>query len=1361
MIHHAPADAIPHWSKRGLRLIWRLLRWALGLLGLAWGLLLLAWAVLQWAILPHINDWRPRLEREASQSLGIPVRIGNIAVSAGGWFPALELKDVRLLDKQGRQTLLLPRVAASLSARSLLAFELRFEQLLIDGPQMEVRRDRSGHIYVAGLSVDPATGEASTGLAEEWADWFFKQREFAVRHGRIRWIDELHAAPPLELADLDLVLRNGLRQHLIRLDATPPPAWGERFSMQGRFNQSLLKRPGDLRHWSGQLYADLPRSDLHELRRHVNLPFDLQEGDGALRAWIDISNGKPLGATVDMALRAVKLRLAARAPELALSQLEGRLQLLREPQALVLQATQLGFVSADGVTWPRSNWGVQLKLAKDANASLADIQPGTALGGALTAQRLDLALMAQLAAGLPLGERPHALLAELAPRGVVNGLSASWEGPLEAPIHYRVKAGLEALHLDPGEPGGIHHVGRPGVDKADLQIDATDKGGQATLLIADGRLEFPGLFEEPVVPLGQASARLEWSVDAGRYALKVGALKLENADLRGTFDASWRSGRGADPKGLPGQLELSGRIARIDAVKVQRYLPLILGEHARGYVKDAVRSGEARDITVRVRGDLADFPFDGGRPGQFRIAAQVRDVNLAYVPPAAPGLPLSWPALEHAEGGLVFDRGSMQIVGARASVLGYPLSGVSGGIKDLAHQRVLEIEGGGQGPLASLLQFMRASPLDEWTGHALKDASSTGNAGFKLALQLPLADLNRSAVKGSVQLLGNDVRIRPDVPLLEGARAAVDFDRNGFKVSGGKAHALGGDLSFDGGSQRDGSYRFNGTGTATAEGLRRAKELPLAPQLAAVASGQTTYKLQLGISGHGQVEIGIASPLAGLALDLPAPLRKEADATLPLRIALVPTNATHDELRVELGTLLQLLYQRDTGGAEARVQRGAIALQDRLPPLPEAGVQLQANLGKVNLDAWKLAAERIAGGDSSGPLDPAAAATSYVPHQIGLRAQSLQLSGRELAHVVAGITRAADGSGAWRFSVDADQLSGFIELRPPQGVASAGRISARLARLSLPRQEADSVSQMLDSQPGNVPALDIVVDNFELRGKQLGRLEVEARAGGDPASGGRDWHLNKLRLVNPHAVLNASGEWLKAEPGSRQRRTELDWRLDVSDAGRLLEELGQGQVLRNGKGVLNGRIGWLGSPLTPDFPSLEGQLNVSLDAGQFLKVEPGVGRLLGVLSLQSLPRRLLFDFRDVFSEGFAFDGISGDVTIARGLATSKNLKMRAVQASVLVDGSADLAGETQNLRVLVVPEINAGGASLAYALINPAVGLGTFLAQLLLNKPMAAASTREFHITGRWDAPKVEQVEHKGELPPDDDTPADKKEAKP
>jgi uncharacterized protein YhdP len=205
----------------------------------------------------------------------------------------------------------------------------------------------------------------------------------------------------------------------------------------------------------------------------------------------------------------------------------------------------------------------------------------------------------------------------------------------------------------------------------------------------------------------------------------------------------------------------------------------------------------------------------------------------------------------------------------------------------------------------------------------------------------------------------------------------------------------------------------------------------------------------------------------------------------------------------------------------------------------------------------------------------------------------------------------------------------------------------------------------------------------------------------------------------------------------------MDFKLQIADSGALLARLGTPKAVRGGKGQLSGQIAWQGSPFALDYPSLAGQINVAVDSGQFLKVDPGAARLLGVLSLQSLPRRLSLDFRDLFQEGFAFDTFTGDVTIAQGVATSNNLRMRGVQAAVLMEGSADIARETQDLRVVVVPEINAGTAALAYAVINPAIGLGAFLAQAVLKKPLTAAGTREFRVTGPWADPKVERVERK------------------
>jgi len=237
--------------------------------------------------------------------------------------------------------------------------------------------------------------------------------------------------------------------------------------------------------------------------------------------------------------------------------------------------------------------------------------------------------------------------------------------------------------------------------------------------------------------------------------------------------------------------------------------------------------------------------------------------------------------------------------------------------------------------------------------------------------------------------------------------------------------------------------------------------------------------------------------------------------------------------------------------------------------------------------------------------------------------------------------------------------------------------------------------------------------------------------------------MNRLRLTTPEARLDATGSWLTPSgPGSR-RRSVMNFKLDLADGGAFLDRLGTERAIRGGKGQLSGRIDWLGSPLSLDYETLSGQVNVAIESGQFLKADPGAARLLGVLSLQALPRRLSLDFRDVFQQGFAFDNISGDVSVAEGVAHTNNLRMRGVQAVVLMEGMADVERETQDLRVIVVPEINAGTASLAYAAINPAVGLGTFLAQLVLRRPLVQAGTREFHVSGSWADPKVERIERK------------------
>ncbi len=1361
------------------------LRALLWLLLALWLVMFVGWLSLHWLILPHIEEWRPTIEARASAMLGAPIRIGAISARSSGWVPSIELRDVRVLDPEQRVALTLPRVFAALSSRSLLALEPRFAQLLIDGASLDVRRDKSGRIRVAGLDFTSGQGAADDDAA---ADWFFKQHEFVIRAGTLRWIDEARDAPPLALADVELVVRNGLREHDVRLDATPPAGWGDRFSVRGRFVQPLFARSSDWHRWSGRAYVDLPRADLSELRRRVNLPFELSEGDGALRGWFDLKDGQPTGASVDVALRAVALRLDKGIEPLEFEQVAGRIDAEKADDRTIVSVHQLGFRTGDGLSWTPSD--LRVVWRQD--------EAGEVTGGEFDAERLDVGVIAAIAARVPMGAAMRDLLADLRPRGVITQLRTRWDGPLDAPQRYRVKGQLSELALTARPSPEADAIGRPGLSNAALQLEATETGGQARIEMQPGRLDLPGVFEDREVAFDRLDAKLAWKIEpaasgaAPKVTAKVTAASFANADAKGDLTATWRSGPGSGVgRGgrYPGQLELDGKLVEGVAARTARYLPLGLPQGVRSYITGAVREGTISSATFRVRGDLWDFPFHdakAARDGELRIAAKVEGVTFAYVPgEVVPGAATaqpreSWPPLTSASGELVVDRSSLDIRGAKAQVGNVEWSGVQGRIAELGSRARLEIEGTARGPLDDMLRFVEATPVGRWTGKALGGASATGAAELKLALSMPLARPGESTVKGALALAGNDVRMTPDTPLLAAAKGRIDFSQRGFTVSGASARTLGGEIAFEGGSSAGlsggDSQRFSGRGTVTAEALRQSPELGTLARLAQSMSGQTSYRATLAFVA-GRPQINVASNLVGLGIELPAPLAKAAATPLALRFRTAPEDGTpmpidgaaafREALQVDVGGVVQAHFVREVSGDAARVVRGAIRVGEPRPAaadraveptpldpiealaLPANGVAANVNLKRLDVEAWQAALARVQGDGAArsgtGAAAPlvfdASGGAGYVPDAIALRVGELVVGSRRLANVTAGLSQQAE---LWRASISADELEGYLEYRPARrGAAGAGRVFGRLARLSLPKGEVERVESLLDAQPATIPALDIVVDDFELRGRRLGRLEIEAtNRGAGNRDGTREWQLAKLNLTMPEAQLAATGTWGDGAAGSGPaRRASMNFTLTLGDSGALLERLGMGRVVRGGKGSLTGEVSWPGSPFSPDYAKMTGQVKVAIDSGQFLKAGPGAARLLSVLSLQSLPRRLLFDFRDLFAEGFAFDNVVGDVKIGQGQAATNNLRMRGAAAAVLMEGSADLERETQDLRVVVVPEINAGTASLAYAVINPAIGLGTFLAQYFLRKPLMAASTREFRVTGPWDDPKVERVE--------------------
>jgi uncharacterized protein (TIGR02099 family) len=959
------------------------------------------------------------------------------------------------------------------------------------------------------------------------------------------------------------------------------------------------------------------------------------------------------------------------------------------------------------------------------------------------------------------------------PKGNVEKLRLNWQGTASALKNYSAKGRLSQLEVMAVSP-------MPGVKGLNLDFELDQNSGQVAIDLNNGSVDLPEVFQESRIDFAKLTALARWQIKEEHITVQVSNIDIANADAQGTAQIKWESAdpsKSANHSRYPGILSLQADLTHVEGNRVYRYLPLPIDQRARDYVHNAITAGQASNVRFDIRGDIAQMPAVYPHQGIFKISANVQNAGMAFVPrnlQSAQDLP--WPALTDLSGKLLFNGMQLQVKDARAHLDRSPAVQVLQADVTIADLRetVVKVNALFKGPLKDELRVVSESPIGGLIGDALAHSTGTGLAEVKVDLDLPIAHLNQSKVQGRIDFSGNDLQVTPSTPKLQRTRGQLGFNQASLNLNGVQARMLGGDVRLDGGltftkeasSVSTLTNVIRASGTASAEGLRQATELGLVTRLARFVSGTTAYTANLGVR-RGQVEWMVQSNLQGLASSLPAPLEKAADLPMALRIQSQLTEMSNqgngsasvtERFSMRLGNLGTAMYERDMSSGQTTVLRGAIELgpiQTQAMMLPVSGVSANIQLPVIDVNAWQ---DVIALNSENGTADGSTTLTdigvmAYLPTSLALQANTLTFGGHQAHQVVLGGRRE---DATWQANLAAKELNGYIEYR--QGVDRAGTTTpgllyARLAKLTLGTGEAPKVEALLDAQPRSIPALDVIVDEFETHGKSFGRLEVEAinRMAIGGAEGVPEWRLNKFNLSVPEATLTSSGNWTRLNAQGEQpskeraktletRRTVLNFKLDVANGGALLTRLGMKDIVRQGKGKFEGQVSWLGSPLKINYPTLSGAFTVNVTEGQFLKSDPGIAKLFGVLSLQALPRRLTLDFRDVFDAGFAFDFFRGDVKVDHGLAYTNNLQMKGVNAAVLMEGQADIARETQDLKVVVVPEINAGTASLIATVINPAVGLGSFLAQMFLRRPLIASNTKELHVTGSWSDPQVEEM---------------------
>ncbi|HTS20632.1 MAG TPA: YhdP family protein [Casimicrobiaceae bacterium] len=1282
----APAPAAGSWPRAVARLCGRVVVVVI----VAFCVLLLA---IRFVAFPQLERHQAEIAGLLARQIGQPVEIGSLTSGWDGWNPRLDVSDFRIVDRaSGAPVLSLPALHLTVAWTSLLFLDLRFKELALERPELAISRDGSGMLHVAGLAIDPNESRSDSRLA----DWLLRQRRIVVHDGALVWNDEQRGAPPLALKRVELRLENGFGRHRFGLTATPPHAVAGALDLRGDMVGRSL---GAWRSSHGRIYARLDYADVAAWRAWVPLPIDVQSGKGALRVWLDYADGQAREVIADVVLTDVQAKLAPELRELAVTRLDGRLGWRSNSGTRQFFVEHLGFTGTAGATLDPTD----LKL------TLRDATPRQAASGAIEFSNLQLAPVAQIAENLPLPERWRRDLGRYLPRGTLTEGSLQWTGEATEPASFAARAKFSELGLTAQD-------GWPGLSGVSGSFDATDKRGSVKLQSRAVVLDLPRILDDKVA-LDSLQGGVAWQRTDGELAFSFDQVAFSNPGIAGSANGSYRTASGS-----PGIIDLTAQVTRADAKEVYRYVPAVLPLAVRGWLRRSLVAGAASDARLRLNGNLADFPFADAKQGQFQLVIKARGVTLDYAE--------SWPPFTDVDGEVRLEGPHLTVTASRGQMFDSAVSRAKVEIADLrAPEHLLRIDGEASGPSSDFLKFIAQSPVNEWTDHVTDGAEASGNGTLALKVDLPLSKPDATRIDGEYAFDGNQLRLPGGVPPLSKVSGKLAFTEHDLRAPQITADVLGGTARLAVTSS-GGRIRVAGQGSLDLGLLRTEYPKMLIAQR---VSGSTDWQLTIDASGETSTGV-IETSLRGAKIDLPPPLAKQSGEAVPLRLERRVAQPGRDTIVARYGKAAQLSLQRRFAGMSASIERALLVLGEGGGEPDRPGLWIRGSTDALDADAWLVVKRDV---ESTGGVEELPLAG------IDLTVHELDAFGRRFNDLHIGATHAAD---AWHIDLAGRELAGHAQWEGSARSRPNGRIAAQLQRLTVPAPSpapeaaaATAASEKAEAaaRPNPWPEIDIVADSFLLHGRDLGKLELTAQPKG------ADWQIQRVQLASDDGKLSANGWWRASQ---RRQQTTLDAELDVSDAGKYLARFGLPDAVRGAASKIRGQVAWAGGPDAFDYPTLSGAFRIDSGTGQFIKVDPGVGKLLGVLSLQSLQRRLAFDFHDLFGEGFAFDQLNGDVKIVDGLMKSDNLRIVGPAARVSISGETDLARETQQLRIRVQPTLSAGvsvGAAvllLANPIIGAAVGAGSLLAQKVLQDPIEQIFSYEYVVSGSWSDPVVERA---------------------
>ncbi|ELZ2925329.1 AsmA2 domain-containing protein YhdP [Escherichia coli] len=1227
--------------------------------------------------LPHLDAWRPEILNKIESATGMPVEASQLSASWQNFGPTLEAHDIRAELKDGGE-FSVKRVTLALDVwQSLLHMRWQFRDLTF-----WQLRFRTNTPITSGGSDDSLE-------ASHISDLFLRQFDhFDLRDSEVSFLTP--SGQRAELAIPQLTWLNDPRRHraegLVSLSSLTGQHGVMQVRMDLRDDEGLLS--------NGRVWLQADDIDLKPwLGKWMQDNIALETAQFSLEGWMTIDKGDVTGGDVWLKQGGASWLGEKQTHTLSVDNLTAHITRENPGWQFSIPDTR---ITMDGKPWPSG--ALTLAWIPEQDVGGKDNKRSDELR--IRASNLELAGLEGIR---PLAAKLSPALGDVwrstQPSGKINTLAL--DIPLQAADKTRFQASWSDLAWKQWKllPGAEHFSGT---------LSGSVENGLLTASMKQAKMPYETVFRAPL-EIADGQATISWLNNNKGFQLDGRNIdvKAKAVHARGGF-------RYLQPANDEPWLGILAGISTDDGSQAWRYFPEnLMGKDLVDYLSGAIQGGEADNATLVYGGNPQLFPYKHNE-GQFEVLVPLRNAKFAFQP--------DWPALTNLDIELDFINDGLWMKTDGVNLGGVRASNLTAVIPDYSKEKLL-IDADIKGPGKAVGPYFDETPLKDSLGATLQELQLDGDVNARLHLDIPLNGELVTA-KGEVTLRNNSLFIKPLDSTLKNLSGKFSFINGDLQSEPLTASWFNQPLNVDF-STKEGAKAYqvavnlNGNWQPAKTGV-----LPEAVNEALSGSVAWDGKVGIDLPYHAGAtyNIELNGDLKNVSSHSPSPLAKPAGEPLAVNVK-VDGNLNSFELTGQAGADNHF-NSRWLLGQKLTLDRAIWAADSKtLPPLPEQS-SVELNMPPMNGAEWLALFQK-------GAAESVGGAASF-PQHITLRTPMLSLGNQQWNNLSIVSQPTANGT---LVEAQGREINATLAMR--NNAPWLANIKYLYYNPSVAKTRGDSTpsSPFPTTERINFrgwPDAQIRCTECWFWGQKFGRIDSDITISGDTLT------LTNGLIDTGFSRLTADGEWVN-NPGNE--RTSLKGKLRGQKIDAAAEFFGVTTPIRQSSFNVDYDLHWRKAPWQPDEATLNGIIHTQLGKGEITEINTGhAGQLLRLLSVDALMRKLRFDFRDTFGEGFYFDSIRSTAWIKDGVMHTDDTLVDGLEADIAMKGSVNLVRRDLNMEAVVAPEISATvGVAAAFA-VNPIVGAAVFAASKVLGPLWSKVSILRYHISGPLDDPQINEV---------------------